>query len=411
MNATRANSPAKWRGTQEISLWDLTLPSVRLTIARVLVAFSFVWPFFNYRLIDPDGTVEINFLPVFLAALILPEVTLRDKWSILLALPVFAVALIWANPTAPIRLAIGIVPLHFIINLTRHLREQNEDLLPPNLAYRALQMFVGFSALQTIEFQLFPIIPGWLTAALVTILPRYTGVPGDDFGIRGVQGWASEPSGAAVTCAAFALVAIFQRPDRRWRVLGLVMLLTYLNKSIYALVLLVLLGLGCVATLQNKKYSFLAIVPLTAAAFVVFLRSNRLADLHTNLVVGGMNSASNRELARFVQIFSPLQQFPEVYKPPILFGSFVMEPMGLLPLVAGYGSVLGLIWLAYILWHTFSFREVPLLPLAFVAWFILLMMTAPDLIPAVVAFAVFMVPRNRKASSNCVSAKRVILCH
>ena len=136
-----------------------------------------------------------------------------------------------------------------------------------------------------------------------------------------------------------------------------------------------------------------------------------LLSSHTNLVVGGMNSASNRELARFVQIFSPLQQFPEVYKPPILFGSFVMEPMGLLPLVAGYGSVLGLIWLAYILWHTFSFREVPLLPLAFVAWFILLMMTAPDLIPAVVAFAVFMVPRNRKASSNCVSAKRVILCH
>ena len=220
--------------------WDLTLPSTRLAAARFLVAFCFVWPYFNYTLIDSYSQVEINFLPVFLAALLLPEVTVREKWSILLALPVFCVAFIWGNSTAPLRLAIGIVPLHFVLNLRHHLRERGRDLLGPNLAYRALQVLVGFSIAQSIDFQLFSIIPGWLTNALVNIVPRYSGMPYDEFGIHGVQGWASEPSGAAVMGIAFALVAIAQKPSRRWRVLALFTALTAANKSVYALMLLVL---------------------------------------------------------------------------------------------------------------------------------------------------------------------------
>ncbi len=82
-------------------------------------------------------------------------------------------------------------------------------------------MFVGFSIAQTADMQLFPVLPGWLTDALINIVPRYSGTPYDEFGIHGVQGWASEPSGAAVMGAAFALVAILQRPSRRWRVLAL----------------------------------------------------------------------------------------------------------------------------------------------------------------------------------------------
>jgi hypothetical protein len=385
---------------------DLTLPSTRLAVARFLVAFCFVWPFFNYLLIDPNNFTEINFLPVFLAALLVPEVTLREAWSISLSLPVFAVALLWANPTAPLRLAIGIIPLHFVLNLTRRLRARGQDILPPNLAYRALQVFVAFCILQTIDFQFFPVVPHWLTAALMTILPRYYGVPYDDFGIRGVQGWASEPSGAAVTCIAFSLVAIFQRPGRRWRVLGLFAALTLVNKSVYAMIMLLLLSIGCLATLRRRRYALLAIAPFSAAMLFLFARSSRMADLHSNLLTGGMSSLSNRELARFAQIFLPLMHFPRVYKPPAPFGDFALEPLGLLPLVAAYGSVLGLVWLLHILWRNFPPRRVPLPPLAVVAGLVLLLLSPPDLIPAVVAFAIFSSPKpQRRPAAALIQAK------
>ena len=126
-----------------------TFVETRVALARVLVVFSFVWPFFNYSLFDPGNTTEINFLPVFLAALLLPESSLRERWSILLALPVFAVALAWANPAAPLRLAIGMVPLHIVLNLTRYLREGGKELIPPNLAYRCLQTFIAFCAVSS----------------------------------------------------------------------------------------------------------------------------------------------------------------------------------------------------------------------------------------------------------------------
>ncbi len=376
--------------------WDLTLPSTRLAAARFLVAFCFVWPYFNYTLIDPNSQVEINFLPVFLAAFLLPEVTLREKWSILLALPVFCVAFIWGNPAAPLRLAAGIVPLHFVLNLARHLRERGRDLLPPDLAYRTFQVFVCFSIAQAIDFQLFPILPEWLTNTLVNILPRYSGMPYDEFGIRGVQGWASEPSGAAVMGIAFALVAIVQKPTRRWRVIALFTALATVNKSVYALVLLVLLSIGCLATLARKRYVLLASAPIGAAILFLIVRSARLVDLRSGLLISGTSAGTNNELARIAQIYCPLSQFPLIYQPPVLYGGISMEPMGLLPLVAGYGSVLGIVWLFYILWRNFPLRSVPLRPLALISVAVLLILTAPDFIPAVVAFAFFLVPRERK---------------
>ena len=59
------------------SLRALTFAPTRLALARMLVVFSFIWPFFNYQLVDPSSLTEINFLPVILAAFIVPEVTLR----------------------------------------------------------------------------------------------------------------------------------------------------------------------------------------------------------------------------------------------------------------------------------------------------------------------------------------------
>ncbi|MGO8758303.1 MAG: hypothetical protein ACLQG3_09285 [Terracidiphilus sp.] len=378
------------------ALWSLTFPSARVALAGALVAFSFVWPYFNYTLVDPSSQVEINFLPVFLAALLAPEVTLREGRVLLLALPVFLVAQIWGNPTAPLRLAIGIVPLHFVLNLTRHQRERGRNLLPPNLAYRALQALVCFSIAQTVDLEIVPILPGWLTDTLTAILPRYSGMPYDEFGIHGVQGWASEPSGAAVMGLAFALAAIAQNPARRWRVLALFAALTAVNKSVYALMLLVLLSAGCLATLPRRRYALGASLPVAAGIACLVARSARLVDLHSNLLINGASSSTNNEMARMTQILAPLGQFPHVYKPPMLFGGILLEPMGLLPLVAGYGSIFGVVWLVYVLRRNFPLRQVPLRPLALLAGLVLLVLTAPDFIPAVVALACFMVPARRE---------------
>jgi hypothetical protein len=382
------------------SLRAFTFAPTRLALAHVLVVFSFIWPFFNYQLLDPSSLTEINFLPVILAAVLLPEVTLREKRSLFLSLPVFAVALLWANPTAWLRVAVGIVPLHFVLNLTRHLKEQRRELIPSNLAYRTLAIFVVFCVLQTVQFNLFPVIPEWLTAALMQIVPRYSAIPYDNTGIRGVQGWASEPSSAALVCVAFSLVAIRQCPQRRWRVLALFALFVLLNKSIYALVLLILLALGCLFTLRKKRLRLLALIPMSLAVSVYVARSGRLVELQNNLLVGGLSSESNKELMRFAQMFYPLQGLPHIYSPPNLYGSLIMEPMGLLPLLAGYGSVFGVVWLAYIVWRNFPPRRVTLRPLALVAALVLFMMTTPDLIPSVVALAVFLVPRAGQTASG-----------
>jgi hypothetical protein len=377
----------------------LNLPSfsaARLAVARSLVAFCFVWPFFNFAFVVPDNAMEIDFLPVFLAAALLPKIAMRQKLSILLAMPVFAVALFWANPAAPLRLAIGIIPLHFVLNLTRHLRERGQDLVPANLAYRCLQVFIAFCVIQTVQINVFAVIPEWLTDALTAIIPRYMAVAYDDLGIRGVQGWASEPSSAGLMCLAFALVAIAERPDRRWRVLAFFALLVSLNKSIYCLILMVLLGFACAFTVRRKIYSFLTMAVLAVGGTIYAAHSGRFAELSANIAIDGLNRESNHELMRFLQILNPLEQFPHVYQPMLLNGTLAMEPMGLLPLVVGYGSVAGLLWLGYMLWHNFPRGLGRQLPLTLVAVFVLLIMAPPDLIPSVVAVAVLLNPKKLK---------------
>ena len=374
------------------TLEDLTLLPIRIWTARLLVAICFVWPYFNFGLADTGMNLEVNCLPVFAAAALLPEVLWRDRRSILLALPVFGVAAVWATPAAVLRLAIAIVPLHFLLNLTRHLRARGQSLLPLGLAYRALQVFVLFCLVQTVDFEVHAVIPGWLSKVLVQIVPRYSGMPYDEFGVRGVQGWASEPAGAAMVCAAFALVAIFERPERRWRVLALFLSLLIMNKSIYAIFLTLLLGLASVLTLRHRLYSLLAILVLALATMFYVARSGRIAELQSSVLTDGLDRASNTELIRFAQLLYPLQQFPHIYRPPTLFATKVMEPIGLLALLAGYGSVPGIVWLVYIQRRNFRFAQVPLRPFALVAGLLLLIMVPPDLIPSILAVSIFCVP-------------------
>jgi hypothetical protein len=384
------NGASAWQPT----FHELTLPALRLTIGRALVLVSFIWPFFNFDLIVPGNTMEVNFLFVFLAALILPEIFLEEWWSILFAVPAFLVALIAASPTSCLRLIAAIVPLHFIFNLTRALRARGLELVPANVAYHALKVFVLFCAAQTIQMNFFHIIPAGLSDVLVSIVPRYWTVPYDHLGVHGVQGWASEPSSAGLTTIAFALVAIHQKPELRWKVMAWFCGLLMLNKSIYATLLAVLLLVACLQSLRHKVLATLALIPAGALVATYMVYSGRVAILRENLLIDGLNSDSNHELARFVQILSPLQQLPHIYKPVILFGSWVMEPMGLLPLVVGYGSIFGFLWLLYIIKKNFPIRQVRMRPFWLIALFVLLFIASADLVCSIVALAVFLVPRG-----------------
>lgn len=389
----------QWQPTMH----ELTLPALRLSIGRALVVFSFIWPFFNFDLIVPGNTMEVNFIFVFAAALILPEIFLDEWKSIVLAVPAFLVALILASPTSCLRLIAAIVPLHFIFNLTRALRARGMELVPANVSYRALKIFVLFCAAQTIQMSYFHVIPAVVSNVLVSIVPRYWTVPYDHLGVHGVQGWASEPSSAGLTTIAFALVAIHQKPELRWRVMAWFACLLMLNKSIYATILALLLLVACLQSLRRKVLATFALIPAGALVAAYMFHSGRVAVLRENLLIDGLNSDSNHELARFVQILSPLQQLPHIYKPVILFGSWVMEPMGLLPLVAGYGSVFGVFWLIYILRKNFPLSQIRMRPFWLIALFVLLFIASADLICSIVALAVFLVPGNIRCSNKLVT--------
>lgn len=378
-----------------LAIGDLTLFPLRVALGRFLVALCFVLPYVNYHLIDDGYRMEANFLPVLLAAIILPEIFLSDKWSVLLLVPVFAVSLLGSTLDPFMRMAIGVVPFVFVLNLTVYLRKQGKCLLYPNLAYRALQLFVILSVAQTLGLHHFKVIPEWVTQLLSAIVPRYSGEGYDDFGIRGVQGWASEPSSAGLASIAFALVAIRERPDRGWWILTLFLLLVAVNKSIFALLLGVLLVIACLITLQRKSHALLSLIPIALLAVVFITGSVRVSELHETIQESGMSSQYNKEFVRFAQIITPFEQFPHIYRPPILFDTLVEEPLGLLPLVVGYGSVMGLIWLVYILRHNFPTRQIELRPFACVAIFVLFVMASPDQISCIAAVAVFAAPVTR----------------
>lgn len=386
----------------KITFAELTLQSLRFGIARVLIVFCFVWPFFNFRTILPDSPTEINFLPVFMAAAFAPELLFRDP-LLLLSLPVFGVALLGAPVSAALRLAVAIIPLLFIFNLATVLRRRGTELLPHGLAYRALQLFVLFSLVQAIQFNLLPIIPDFVTQVLMTIIPRYSGMPYDELGMRGVQGWASEPSSAALTCITFAVAAIYDRPDRRWRVLVFFIFLLVLNKSIYCLLLAAALAVGCILTLRTKRYALLVFLPLCGIFLAYIASSTRVEDFRTSLLISGMDRQSNPELLRLLQIVDPLVQFPHIYQPVVIGTDWVSEPMGLLPLVAGYGSIFGAVWLCCVAWNKFDLQRMKQRPFAAVTAFTLLIIAPPDFIPLIATLSLFVVAREKKAFVGAVA--------
>lgn len=401
--ATSALRAPRWQP----SIYDLTLPEVRLALGRWMVLLCFFWPFFNFDQIVPGSKLEINFLPVFAAVLILPEIFFLDIPALLLAVPAYLIALLLASPSAALRLMIAMVPVHFILNLVRRFRERGSELVPARWALRGLKIFVLFSAAQTINLHVLRILPAVVQNTLLAMIPRYQVVPYDALGIHGVQGWASEPSSAGLTTMAFALVAIAQRPEWKWRVMAWFAALVLLNKSIYAIVLGILLLVACLGSMRRKWIALAGMIPAAALVGLYLSSSSRVATLLETISIDGLNSESNHELARFVQILAPYGQLPHIYKPVILFDSWVMEPMGLLSLCVGYGGIFGLFWLLYVLHKNFPISQVKERGFWLVALFGLLIMASPDLVCSILALAVFLVTRNTRFDDTWNVAARL----
>lgn len=373
--------------------------SLRFDLARLLVVVTFVWPFVNFSYFFPDATVEINFLLVFAAIGLAPGLLFEDFRSSLLAIAVITVAAIWGPSSSALRLLIGVVPSLFLVSLYRYFLSRGKELIPRGIAYKALLLFVGFSVLQYINFNVFPVIPEWLTNCLTILVPRYMDVPYDEFGIRGVQGWASEPSGAALTCFSFCVVAVQQQPEKRWRILLLFAVLAVVNRSVYSMLFLILLVLACLWHVKSRLRALSAVIAFVLVFSYFAVRTNRVAELHEHLDTYGLNDESNRELARFTQILYPMASFPRMYDPVTVFEN-EMQPLGLLPLLVGYGSVFGLFLYYRIIFRSFRLSQAESKPLGLAAIVVLSFMSPPDFVPAIVAFTYAMKPLKTAVATS-----------
>ncbi len=371
----------------------MRLKSLRLQLAKFLVVVNFVWPFINTSYFFPRSTVETNFLPVFLAIGLAPELLFEDLISLVLIIAAVLLAAVWGPTDSGLRLIIGALPCLFLLTLYRHFRSRGKELIPSSLAYSALLVFVGFCVLQHVNFNLLPIIPDWLTKGLATIIPRYMDAPYDEFGMRGVQGWASEPSSAAMTCFAFSVVAMQQEPKKRWHILFAFGVLAALNKSVYGMLFLVFLGVATVWGMRRKLHALFVLIPIGAAFSYFVSQSGRVIQLREELLVFGLSQDTNRELLRFAQIVYPIRAFPGMYNPVSLFG-LDMQPLGLLPLLIGYGSVIGGILYYRLALRRFHLIEAESTPLALAGVFVLTFMSSANFLPVIVAFAYATAPKQ-----------------
>ena len=362
-----------------------SLTEVRFRVAQFLVLVCFVVPFFNFNHFFAQSEVEVNFLPVFLAVLVLPEVFLADGLSVFLLAATLGMSVLLAPTESVLRLIIGAVPCLFLLNLNRHCLSRGRELIPRSLAYRTLQVFVSFSALQWFSLNVLPVIPGWFTEVLATIVPRYSGEAYDEFGVRGVQGWASEPAGAAMVCFSFAIVAAQQEPKKRLRILVLLVVLLAVNKSVYAVGLLAILGVVYLFSLKHKWYSVAALVLLSVGLAWYVSSSNRIEDFAKSAAIYGVEPDINYQLFRVNQIIAPLAAFPRIYHPVYIFDHYI-EPMGLLPLLVGYGGVLGLALYVRLAFFEISLRHARSPTIALASLFVLSFLVPPDLIPPIIAF-------------------------
>lgn len=371
----------------------MRLKSLRLTLAKFLVVVSFVWPFINANYFFPESTVEINFLLVFLAIGLFPEVFFEDTTSTLLIVAAVATAAVFGTVDSALRLIIGAVPCLFLVGLYRYFLRRGEELIPSPVAYCSLLAFVGFCVLQQTNLNLFPIIPDWLTNGLSTIVPRYMDAPYDEFGMRGVQGWASEPSSAAMTCFAFSVVAMQQAPKKRWHVLLAFAALSALNKSVYGILFLVFLAVVSIYGMRRKLYLLLGVIPVGVVLSYFVLQSSRVTELRENLLIFGLSQDTNRELLRLAQIVYPVMAFPRMYSPVSVFG-LDMQPLGLLPLLIGYGGIIGCILYTRLTFCSSHLIEAKSMLLALATAFVLAFMASADFIPVIVAFAYATAPEK-----------------
>lgn len=367
------------------------LTAARFRAAQFLVALCFVWPFINVNHFFPQWDVEVNFLPIFLAMMVLPEVLLADGFSVLLLAATFVVSAVWGTPEAVLRLSIGSIPCLFLLNLQQYCLRRGKELIPRFIAYRTLQLFVGVSLFQWYSLYVSPVIPKWFTELLATVVPRYSGEPYDEFGIRGVQGWASEPAAAAMMCFAFAVVAAQQDPKKRFRILLLFAILLAVNKSVYAIGLLAMLGIVYLLSFKRKRYTVISLALLSLAAFFYISSSTRIDEFARSTAIYGMTPDTNFELFRLTQIFYPLAAFPQVYQPIYLYDRY-LEPVGLLPLLVGYGSVIGLGLYLRMCFFKFRLKDARSVPLALATLFVLSFLVPPDLVPVIIAAAYALTP-------------------
>jgi hypothetical protein len=373
--------------------------SMRLQLAKFLVVVTFVWPFINTSYLFPQSSLEINVLPVFLAIALAPELLLEDLTSLLLIVAAVALAAVWGPTESALRLIIGGFPCLFLPSLYRHFRSSGKELIPRSLALLALLAFDGFCILQQLSLNVFPIIPDWLTKALATIVPRYMDAPYDEFGMRGVQGWASEPSSAAMTCFAFSVVAMQQEPKKRWLILFAFAVLAALNKSVYGMLFLVFLGVVSVWGMRRRLHALLVAIPIGAVFSYFVLQSGRMSELRENLLIFGLSQDTNRELLRFAQIVYPIAAFPRMYNPVSFFG-LDMQPLGLLPLLIGYGSIIGGILYYRLAFRSFHWIDAGSIPLALAAVFVLTFMSSANFLPVIVAFAYATAPKHVVAPAS-----------
>jgi hypothetical protein len=196
-----------------------------------------------------------------------------------------------------------------------------------------------------------------------------------------------------MTCFAFSVVAIQQEPKKRWLLLFAFAVLAALNKSVYGILFFIFLGVASVWSMRRRLHALLVVIPIGLAFSYFVLQSARVTELRENLLIFGLRQDSNRELLRFAQIVYPIAVFPRIYSPVSVFG-LEMQPLGLLPLLVGYSSIIGCV-----LYYRLAFRHSHLIdakstPLALAAVFALTFISSADFIPVIVAFAYATAPKQ-----------------
>ncbi len=382
---------------------------LRISTARLLVNLNFVWPFINASYFG-DSTLETNFIPVFIAAMLVPEVLFEDSRSLILSGAIILLAAFAAPPGsyAWLRLVIAVIPTIFLIGFYRYLSRSNRELISISLVELSLLGFLGLSIIQFVDFKLIRIIPDWFTRIMSGLVPRYMQSASD---VRGVSGWASEPATAALMCFAFATVLIQNEPRKRLRVFLLFGLLTFLNKSLYSLALLTYLVLIQVAVMRRRVYAIVFLVVALFVGLYVVHSSARVAELEESFFTDlQFSETDSPQLQRIAQIVFPLMSFPRIYEPIAIYAdqSYIVQPLGLLPLLVGYGSLLGCFLYYRLIFRMMPPREANSKLLALLGILVLSLWSPPNFVPSIIAFIYCLKPGTHETRTVIEKRKGIL---